>query len=180
MYDHALAQQPLPQRSSNLDHPYYISSVADICPRVEKIIYRNTPILHSLPQNYPWGGGHEIYNSVHYSCYKPNSLKMHEPFIRTNLNLLYPRMLRAKFSWTWPKTFKFLLLHSCFSLEKGVAGLHLNKLESPVVPKDDLYILLEYKGVRGCTCIQLPPSPMQMATVQSLMVCKRLSFLIYV
>ena len=43
-----------------------------------------------------------------------------EPFIRTNLNLLYPRMLRAKFSWTWPKTFTFLLLHSCFSLEKGV------------------------------------------------------------
>ena len=62
------------------------------------------------------------------------------PFIWTNLNSLYPRMLCAKFGWNWLSGSgeeDFLILSMFFPyfcnylpLEKGGA-LHLNKLESP-------------------------------------------------
>ena len=68
------------------------------------------------------------------------------PFIWTNLNPLYPRMLCAKFGWNWlsgsgeEDFLSFVNLFSLFlnylPLEKGGA-LHLNKLESPS-PKDAL------------------------------------------
>ena len=68
------------------------------------------------------------------------------PFIWTNLNPLYPRMLCAKFGWNWPigsgeeDFLNFVNLFSLFlnylPLEKGGA-LHLNKLKSPS-PKDAL------------------------------------------
>ena len=69
-------------------------------------------------------------------------------FIWTNLNLLHPRMLCAKFGWNWPSGsgeedlfFKFVKVFSQFPnylpLEKG-GGLHLNKLEDPS-PKDALF-----------------------------------------
>ena len=64
---------------SFLDHPYYILSVSDICPRAEKIFFKEIHQFYTLP----WGGGHEIYNSVPDSCYKPNSLKMSPSFEQT-------------------------------------------------------------------------------------------------
>ena len=48
-----------------LGHHYYIFTLYGPCPRGEKkIFFRNTSILHVLPQNclpLEWGGGNEIY-----------------------------------------------------------------------------------------------------------------------
>ena len=73
-------------------------------------------------------------------------LKRAGPFMWTNLNPLYPRMLCAKFGWNWPSGsgqedfLNFLNAFSLFlnylPLEK-IGALHLNKIESPL-PKDAL------------------------------------------
>ena len=64
------------------------------------------------------------------------------PFIWTNLNPIYPRMICAKFGWNWPsgsgeedffKYFNvFLLFRNYFPLGKGRA-LYLNKLDYPLL-----------------------------------------------
>ena len=68
------------------------------------------------------------------------------PFILTNLNLPYPRMLCASFGWNWSgcsgeEDFQFFvnvfsLFRNYLPFEKGVT-LHLNKLVYPL-PKDTL------------------------------------------
>jgi hypothetical protein len=73
-------------------------------------------------------------------------LKRTWPFIYTNKNSFYPRMIYAKFDWNWPagsgeedskKIFSvFLLFCDYLPLEKG-NPLHLYNLESPP-PKNDL------------------------------------------
>ena len=72
--------------------------------------------------------------------------KIARPFIWTNLNPLYPRILCAKFGWNWfsgsgeedffNSVNVFSLFRNYLPLEKG-RTLYLNKLESPS-PKDAL------------------------------------------
>ena len=56
------------------------------------LLFRNYHIVPSLV---------EISPVVSLSCYYLN-LKTEGPFFWTNLNLLHPRMLSAKFGWNWP------------------------------------------------------------------------------
>ena len=110
--------------------------------------------------NWPSGSREEDFlNSSMYFCNFVilTPWKRAEPFIWTNLNPLYPRMLCAKFGWNWPSgagedDFSNLLMYfrnlvnnfvnvflqfrNSHPLEKGRA-LYLNKFESPS-PKDAL------------------------------------------
>ena len=64
------------------------------------------------------------------------------PFIWTNLNLLHPEMLCAKFGWNWPSgsgVEDFSLFRYHIHLEK-VLVLNLNKLEL-ISHKDALYLI---------------------------------------
>ena len=65
-----LAQEPLPWGLWNLkfgrpihSHHYYILSLSDSCPGVEKKIFKDLHIFYTLSPkiNTPWGGHHEIY-----------------------------------------------------------------------------------------------------------------------
>ena len=97
--------------------------------------------------NWPSGSGEKDFlKSYFYYFVIISPWKRAGPFIWTNLNPLYPRMLCAKFGWNWlsgsgeEDFFNFVNVFSLFRyylpLEKGGA-LHLNKLESPL-PKDAL------------------------------------------
>jgi hypothetical protein len=59
-------------------------------------------------------------------------LKKTQPFIWTNLNSLYPKIICSKFDWNWlANKCQYFSLFCCYlSLVKGYS-LHLNKLESP-------------------------------------------------
>ena len=93
--------------------------------------------------NWPCGSGEEVfYISSMYFYYFITiyPCKSVGPFIRTNLNSLYPRMIYAKFGWNWPcgsgeEGFfnfvnVFLLFRNYLPLEKGGAlhSINLNPL----------------------------------------------------
>ena len=96
--------------------------------------------------NLPRGSGADDFlnSSVYIRYFKIISpWKRAGPFICTNLNPLYQRIVCAQFGWNCPSgsakdffnwSMYFSLFHNYLPFEKG-GTLHLNKLKSPL-PKD--------------------------------------------
>ena len=81
---------------SFLDHPYYILFVSAICPRVEKIFLKKYTNFTLFNPKLSMGRGSRNLQFCTLQLLQTKLIK-DEPFIRTNLNLLYSTMLRAKF-----------------------------------------------------------------------------------